>query len=551
MDSSPQKVLERLRAKYLQRSSERLAQIEHALDSLELSPADHAQIETLVRGFHGFAGSAQTYGFEQVTLLGQEGEALAQRLAVEHDRIDPQHFRRLHELTDLIRRHLESEQDEPLEGLLSLTPPVRRARREKRTAILAGTRSTTTALRSMLRDGGIEVALAADAETAMSLVDGDAPDVLITDAQLGETSGFDLIRRVRNRPDGDRTAAFVIRSHEDFLDKVEAIRSGADGSFQEPIDETAILRRVQLVLQRLAPEPPVILSVEDEPDQAEYIRTVLESAGYTVHTIEDPKQFEKALSRHDPDLLLMDVLLPDVSGYELARYVRQDEAHAALPILFLTTESQAEAAIESIRAGADDILLKPVSPTMLLTSVAARIERARMLTHLLERDGLTGLLTHTAFIERLGIAIKEHSRSGGRPAALVMLDIDHFKKVNDRYGHPAGDRVLASLAGYLRRRLRQSDSIGRYGGEEFAVLLHDLNTNEARRLFEEMLDEFSRIGHPLAADEPVHVEFSGGIAMLSTPATGGVDAWINAADAALYRAKKKGRRRIEVAAGRS
>ena len=118
--------------------------------------------------------------------------------------------------------------------------------------------------------------------------------------------------------------------------------------------------------------------------------------------------------------------------------------------------------------------MKPVVAPLLLSTVAARIERSRFVRQLLSRDGLTRLLTHTAFIEAAQALHARQQEEPDRAVAWVMIDVDHFKSVNDRFGHPVGDRVLAALAALLRRRLRQSDRVGRYGGEEFATLIEDL-----------------------------------------------------------------------------
>ena len=127
-----------------------------------------------------------------------------------------------------------------------------------------------------------------------------------------------------------------------------------------------------------------------------------------------------------------------------------------------------------------------------------------------------------------------------------MIDLDHFKSINDRYGHPVGDRVLAALAALLRRRLRQSDTIGRYGGEEFAILINDLQEGQVVRLVSRVLAEFSTIDHPAPEGQHFRTSFSAGVAMLD-PATMDLDRWRKAADDALYAAKAAGRSRVVAA----
>jgi diguanylate cyclase (GGDEF)-like protein len=210
----------------------------------------------------------------------------------------------------------------------------------------------------------------------------------------------------------------------------------------------------------------------------------------------------------------------------------------------LTGEGREEARIRSVRAGGDDHLVKPVAPGLLLSTVTARLERARTLRALLSRDGLTGLSNHTAFLEGLRTAWKRNDRSPGRGLALVSLDLDSFKSVNDRFGHPTGDRVLAGLGALLRRRLRGTDLVGRLGGEEFGIVLEDLRGGEAVALLNRLLDEFSKI--EFTADEgPFRVTFSAGISCLAPGMS--VEAWRSSADDALYAAKRAGRCRVVLA----
>jgi diguanylate cyclase (GGDEF)-like protein len=242
----------------------------------------------------------------------------------------------------------------------------------------------------------------------------------------------------------------------------------------------------------------------------------------------------------------MDVNLPGVRGYDLVRFLRQDERFATLPVVFVTAEGREQERIAALRAGGDDHLMKPVTPGLLVSTVAARLERARFLKSLLIHDGLTGLLTHTAFLERARAAVASAHRAPERERALVLLDLDRFKRVNDTWGHPVGDRVLASLGLLLRRRLRASDAIGRLGGEEFALLLEDLSEDEALRLMRRFLSEFSKVAHRSADGTLFHVTFSGGIAFYDLPERT-LEEWRQAADGALYAAKAAGRNRIELA----
>ena len=269
---------------------------------------------------------------------------------------------------------------------------------------------------------------------------------------------------------------------------------------------------------------------------------MLESAGYVFRWCSDPATVESEVAMFRPHLVLMDVLLSGVSGFDLVRVLRQDERHAVLPIVFLTTEARMQDRIRASASGADEFLAKPVAAPLLLTTVAARIERARLLESLLARDGLTGLLTHGAFLERAHSVVAAHRRRPSPAAAFLMLDLDHFKLVNDRHGHATGDRVLGALGALLRRRLRQADLIGRYGGEEFAAIVEDLDGDEAGRLAQRLLGEFADFEHHGLDGTPFRVTFSVGVAPFVAGMT--LADWREAADRRLYAAKAAGRARV-------
>jgi diguanylate cyclase (GGDEF)-like protein len=288
-----------------------------------------------------------------------------------------------------------------------------------------------------------------------------------------------------------------------------------------------------------------ILHVEDSALQAAYVRSVLERAGYEVRCCQDPGLFATELHEFAPDLLVMDLLLPGTSGHELVAWLRRQERYAALPVLFLTSEGEARTRIATIMAGGDDHLVKPVARGLFLAAVRARLERSRRVHELLRLDGLTGLLNRNALLDRAQALVDAQRRKPWQRAAWVMIDLDHFKSVNDRHGHPVGDQVLISAAALLRRNLRRRDTVGRCGGEEFALLLDDLDEAAALRLVEGLRQELAAATHSDGNRGSFRITLSAGIAMLA-PAMD-LDEWRVAADQALYAAKAAGRNRVVVA----
>lgn len=531
------KTLDALREQFLQGSTARLDRIQADLGRLRTDPEHGGALADLRLAFHGFSGLGGSFGFPEVTLLGLEGERRCDALAEDGRAPGQAELAALEELLAGLRSVLSLPTEAPEPTAEPVAAPEREALVVEADPRLRGD------LAGSVERAGLSLRTASTRAEALAAVDVRMPEFILVDAELPDGSGYALVERIRATPGGEGIGVLLVAGSANVFDRVEAIHCGADGLFEKPIDAEAIERRLLQLLERAQADPPRILSVEDDPDQAEFVRSVLESAGYEVAVATNAEQFEEKLSAFRPDLVLMDILLPGgVSGYDLAKYLRQDERYATLPVLFLTTEQQIDVRIEAVKAGGDDHLAKPIVPGLFLSTVAARIERARFLRDLLERDGLTRLLSHTPFLERVRAAHVRRLRHPASPrAALVVLDLDHFKKVNDAWGHPVGDRVLTALAGLLRSRLRQSDAIGRLGGEEFGALLEDLTAEDAVRLVERLLADFGRMEHRTSDGSTFHASFSAGIAM-SGMATWAL--WLEAADAALYRAKSAGRSRV-------
>jgi len=321
---------------------------------------------------------------------------------------------------------------------------------------------------------------------------------------------------------------------------------GEEACGEKPFSDETIAYLQSLVESLRAAVQPAgkILCVEDDDEQARVIAMILEDAGYEVHVVEDPLDFNFSVSTFHPDLILMDIMLPGKNGVELARSLRTDAAYATTPIVFLTNRRQVSSRIEAAGAGGDDYLTKPVEPELLLSIVSARLKASRAMQDLIDRDGLTGALTHVAFMRRANAEMSRAQRNG-QSLALVMLDLDYFKSINDCHGHPAGDQVLSAFGSFLARHLRGADDVGRLGGEEFALLLRDITGDAVQHLITRLLDDFSAVAFLAPRGVQFHVTFSAGVAMLVRDDT--FDRWKQRADDALYSAKGHGRARVEAA----
>ncbi len=534
-----QQTLREFRAEYAANTREELAGIARLIEQLRVEPVGQALVPLQER-FRSLASSAASYGLPQTSALAVEGERACAALIGEGATPKPASIDRLREILAGLQAQLSASQDQAAAAPRA-TPGTAEA---PYILVVADDETVRDSLTERLKRAGMTAQSAATTGDAAHVLEARLPDGVIVDIALPDGSGYEFVERLRMLPGGDVPAILILSLKTGFLDKVEAIRCGADGFFERPMDWDALLRRLQLLLERSQAEPGRILTVGDDAGAASYVAALLQSGGYAVRSCEEPQRFEIELAAFRPDLVLVDLPLPGVNGYDLVRYVRQDEQHATLPILFLTTQSEGEAAIANARAGGDGYLVKPVLPGLLLSAVASRLERARFLKSLVGRDGLTRLLNHTAFLEQARVTLVRKRREPERSVAWVMFDLDRFKVVNDKFGHPVGDRVLISLATLLRRRLRQSDTLGRYGGEEFAVLLDDLSQDQALRLVTRLIDEFRRAEH-FTAEGSFRVTCSAGIAMLEPWMD--LEWWRRAAEDALLAAKSQGRARVILA----
>jgi diguanylate cyclase (GGDEF)-like protein len=527
-----------LKEQYVRRSSERISQIVDVLGQLIERPGDLEIVSQLGRHFHWLAGSGSMYGYAEVSHLGAEGEQFCAGLLRTKKAPTNNDLARLKQLLNTLASEFSKGQSKSdTTNLSHLGTNDKRNKNE--ILVVDEDQNDLLMLTRLVEEHDMEVRGARSTQTALAEVKKSMPNGAIIEIPLPDGDGYELVEHLRAMPNGEDLAIIIVSKQIGFLDKVRSVHCGADAHFEKPFDTKAMFRRIRYLLDKRRQEPPKILSVEDDPDQAAFIRAFLESAGYQVRTCTDPKQFDSFLSAFQPDLILLDVVLPGMTGYELAKYVRQNERHAALPIIFLTTQGQLEARIEAARSGVDEHLVKPVAPALLLSSVSSKLERSRFLKTLLHKDGLTNLLNYSSFMEQ-ALAVIAHQKRHSSCVALIVIDIDYFRSINERHGYPGGDKVLVTLALLVRRRLRQSDIIGRIGGDELAIIAEGLDDQEAMNLASRLLNDFAATSHVTTSHAGFYATVSAGVAMLDTK-TMDLESWAKAAYDAVAQAKQAGR----------
>lgn len=534
--------LRALQASFGEELPERLAGIERQWQANQAGD-DVAELHRLV---HSLAGAAGTFGYRR---LGEQAREL-ELLILQHKgnlndaRILPTIEQAIAELQLLAAE--EADQLVPAGADEPVRVSADDGRKETLVYLLEDDASQAGEVATQLQHFGYAVEIFHNIETLKAGVARKVPTALLADIHLpeGERAGPDIVAELRGGATRDVPVIFV-SGHDSWQARLSAVRAGGEAYLSKPINFGLLVEQLDTVTGYKQEIPYRILVVDDTLLLAQHYANVLEAAGMQTFIVNDPTQLLEVLPVFSPDLVLMDIYMPGCNGVEAAGVIRQHSAYVNLPIVYLSTEKALEMQLEALRVGGDDFLQKPISDMHLVAAVRIRAKRFRELSALMNQDGLTGLLNHINLKLALEREISQ-ARRRASPLSFVMLDIDHFKSVNDTYGHPMGDGVIKSLARLLTQRLRKGDIAARYGGEEFALILPDTLPGAAHALLDDLRQQFSEIIHIHASGE-FTATFSVGIA--ACPPHQDMEALIAAADGALYQAKHGGRNRVATDAG--
>ncbi len=366
------------------------------------------------------------------------------------------------------------------------------------------------------------------------------PNALVLD--LGSSDDVDKIFATAEEIQANekRVPLIFITEQDHINNRLKAVRTGSHSFFVKPVNVGSLIDALDQLAAHQTHEAYRIIIVDTSRMEAQRNATTLKKAGMIVDFLLKPLTILTALEQFSPDLILMNVDMGEFTGIEIAQIIRQIPSYVSIPIVFLSAELDRKTQLEAMSQGGDDFLSNPIEPDHLIRAITTRVERYRTLRRMMRSDGLTGLLNHTSMKERLEQEFLRAERQK-TPLSFVMIDLDHFKQVNDTYGHPTGDQVLKSISRLLKQRLRRSDVVGRYGGEEFAVIMPETDCAAATMVMDEIRSNFEHVRH---RDHPVEfsVTFSAGVASYpdyQTPVDVG-----DAADRALYEAKRLGRNRV-------
>lgn len=423
-----------------------------------------------------------------------------------------------------------------------------------------------------------DVLTATSGEEALKLADSDRPDLILLDVMMPGMDGFEVCKRIKGNPELAHIPVVMVTALTDSVDKVRGLEAGADDFLSKPVNDTALMARVSSLVRlkmtvdewrarestatqlgvvddnaNVMNEPTEnarVLVVEDLNFEADKIAETLHQDNDNVIPVDSGMNAMEYVSQHDFDLLIISLNLKNEDGLRLCSHLRSNERTRSIPILMVASEEDMDRIARGLEIGAHDYILRPVDRNELLARARTQIRRKRFQERLRTSyeyslsmaltDSLTGLYNRRYFDVHLQKMLKTH-KDAGKNLSVMILDIDHFKEVNDKHGHVAGDDVLKVFAHRLQDNLRSFDMVARLGGEEFVVVLPDTTPHMTYFIAERL--------RRAVADKPVKCSVPEGEISISTSIGGAViepgdyevQEILDRVDKYLYEAKNGGR----------
>jgi diguanylate cyclase (GGDEF)-like protein len=521
---------------------ERVDAVESAAVAVLEGGLDDERRRHAEREAHKLAGSVGTFGFAQGSRLAREIETLLQGSAP----LGPGEALKLTDLVVALRRELARQP-----AISSSTAHTSRERAPAGEApgvsrlplllIVDDDHDLADRVAMEAAGRGMRTRVAPGVAEARAAVAEERPAAVLLDLSFeGGENGLILLSELSSRT--PRIPVIVLTARGTFTDRVDVARLGGMGFLQKPVPPAAALDAVAGVLNRGRDRHTCVLVVDDDPLVLASVDSLLEPGGVKVHALDDPLRFWETLEEVCPDVVVLDIDMPRVTGIELCRVLRNDPRWGATPVVFLTARSGPETVQQVFAAGADDFVAKPIVGPELVTRITNRLERVQLHRALADTDPLTGVANRRRSEELMGqlmhLAVRQQ-----QAFSLALLDLDHFKQINDRHGHGMGDEVLRRVARMLERSFRAEDVVARWGGEEFVVAMFGMDKENGVQRLTQVLAALRDEPFELPGDEPLRVTFSAGVAQY--PMDGGdLQALYRSADATMYQAKEGGRDRV-------
>lgn len=453
---------------------QRVALLEQAVELLHQNQLSEEVRQQAEQEAHRLAGSLGMFGADEGSRLAQEIELLFEV----GSSLDLKQKQQLAQWVTQLRQELQNMNqgqlleppvpEEPLEALDDQRPCL---------LVVSSNSSLTEQIAAEAPRWGMRAQSTANPVTARAHISKQRPEIVLLDITLANALENDWMLLAELSADAPPVPVLVLTEQESLIDRVKVVRLGGRGVLRQPVTPPQILEVVNQVLQHTQPTQAMVMVVDDDQQVLTALQRLLIPWGLHVSVLDDPLRFLDTLEATQPDLLILDVEMPDINGIELCQVTRNDARWSGLPILFLTAYADAKTMHRVFAAEADDYVCKPIVGPELVTRIFNRLERSRLLKSRAEIDALTGIANRHHSTQALTEFLL-WCRHCHQPFCFALLEVASLKQINRQYGHAAGDAVLTRLGELLRQTFRSEDAVGRWGGGEFVVGMAGLTKAE-------------------------------------------------------------------------
>jgi two-component system, cell cycle response regulator len=413
---------------------------------------------------------------------------------------------------------------------------------------------------------------------ALEILETEKVDIILLDGMMPQMDGFETCKRIKANKLTSHIPVVMVTALSDIEDRVKGLESGADEFLTKPVNDTALFARVrslsrmktmldELKLRNQTSaelgenaidiienfESCEVVIIDDDIVQAKNIKKSLLKLTENIRVISDLSNIEE-VANYNPDVIIISSHLEDGDPLRIAVTLRVKDSLRYTSFVLMTDENEMDVVVKGMDLGVSDYFNYPVDENELLARIKTQLRRKRYQDSLREgldksvslsiKDSLSGVYNRRYFDSHIDHIIKK-SRESGKMTALLMFDIDHFKNVNDTYGHQAGDEVIKYFAAIIKDTLRVTDLVARYGGEEFAATLYDVTPQVCIEIAERIRDKVERFDFAIpTSPKPIKKTVSIGVALYEDPMDS--EKFIEQADKALYHAKETGRNKVSL-----
>lgn len=427
-----------------------------------------------------------------------------------------------------------------------------------------------------------DVITATSGAEGIQKAEAESPDIILLDVMMPGMDGFETCQRLKSNASTAHIPVVMVTALTDATDRVRGLEAGADDFLSKPVNDVALMARVRSLVRlkmtvdewrirentanqfgfvgnkgTFLAEPSEkarVMVIEDKSFESDKFIETLKRDDDEIMAVRNGDQAMEMAQQHDFDMIIVSLNLEGEDGLRLCSHLRSNERTRAVPILMVAEEGDMKRVAQGLEIGAHDYILRPVDRNELLARVRTQIRRKRYQNRLRSNyeqslslaltDSLTGLFNRRYLMVHLEKLLNKNKDSKKTLCAL-MLDIDHFKNINDTYGHQVGDEVLKTFSERVSQRLRSFDLVARLGGEEFVVILPDISQDMAFQVAERLRKGIGLKPFEVSSPQsPIKVTVSIGAAMISGMDSLSVEDVLKRADDELYRAKEGGRDRV-------